>query len=89
MLKNGRVLFPFSKNSYKYLLILLFLLFSPQNSQTILYGNPNISLIIFGNEPIKVANPNSYIKPKKIYLTETKTELTPQSQYSISIKFLF
>jgi len=85
MLKNGRVLFPFSKNSYKYLLILLFLLFSPQNSQTILYGNPNISLIIFGNEPIKVANPNSYIKPKKIYLTETKTELTPQSQYSISI----
>ena len=80
MLGNDSIIFLIKLNTFKHILLsLLFLLplFSSQNSQRKLYTNPYISLVLIGQGDGKsTISFSSFIRPSKIYLTETNEELT-------------
>ena len=90
MFENGTIIYPFKKNNHFYTLILLFILiplFSFQNTKTILYKEPYITLIIVGKGSIATVSSSSFIKPYKIYFTKTNVEIsfTPQNNCPIQI----
>ena len=80
MLGNDSIIFFIKRINYKLLLfplLFLFPLFSSQNTQRKLYTNPYISLILIGEGDGKsTISFSSFIRPSKIYLTETNEELT-------------
>ena len=90
MFKSGEIILPFKNNNHFYPLILLFILiplFSFQDTQTILYKEPYITLIIVGTGSLSTVSSSSFIKPYKIYLTRINVEIsfTPQSNCPIQI----
>ena len=90
MFKSGEIILPFKNNNHFYPLILLFILiplFSFQDTQTILYKEPYITLIIFGTGSLSTVSSSSFIRPYKIYLTKTNAEIsfTPQNNCPIQI----
>ena len=80
MLGNDSIIFLLKLVNFKHILVsLLFLLplFSSQGTQRKLYNNPYISLVLIGEGDGKsTISYSSFIRPSKIYLTETNEELT-------------